>query len=363
MKKCAATIKKPLMFMRNTSILPRQYHQNFRSSSVFSNPGYFSNKMAISSTTSSFPCKTFQMNQNEKNEEKSEDDLMNSNQNDILLNTNPNYDDIIFGSNRIKPTELFENSLSATVNTAKSMQMKYDKFGTVTAIVGLPRMIVDQDQALRARALQQRKELLEILETDNLPPSEILHKISTYATPYSKLLKLAFDELQYATVISHSTQVDDLERNAAVTSAKKEIEVQQLTDKAIKLKNECADLKKSLKKSQNRLQKLNSDIEILNKLTEIHGIDIGKEIPNSARSRKNETIERNESEKEILQNEKDHAIPLDDALYKSLWSDHTKLLDEIEDLQKQLTKTQEKQAEAYHETALRLRNTRRPSIF
>lgn len=358
MKTFSPTIKKPLALKPNYKLLPYQYHQNFRASSVITNSGFLPSKKFASSTSASFSSKTIKIDQSDQNEEKDESEFYNSYQNDVLLNTNSNYDTIIFDSNRGK-SSIFDDSFPKKSNL-NSMQMKFEKFGTVTAIVSLPRMIVDQDQANRLKANEQKKKLLEILETDNLNAADILLKISEYTTPYSKLLKLAYEELQYTAVTGHSAEIDELERNSAVDSAKKEIEIQQLTDKLIKLKNECTDLKKSLKKSQNRLETLNNDIVTLNKLAEIHSIEFNNVVVKSARSENIEVNEEiDENEEELIKKEKDHPIHLDDELYKNLWKENTDLLDKIDELQKQLVKTQEKQAVAFHECAQKIIKARR----
>lgn len=364
MKTYAPTIKKPLLLKPNYKLLPYQYQQNFRASSVISDFGLYPSRKSMPSTTASFPCKTFKSDQMYQTEENEEETFVN--QNDVLLNTNSNYDDIIFSLNRTKLSQS-KDSFS-NPNPSNSMQMKFEKFGTETAIVALPRMIVDQDKFNRIKAMKQKKELLEILETDNLSAADILLKISTYTTPYSKLLKLAYEELQYAPTTSHSTQIDELERNSAVTSAKKEIEVQQLTDKSIKLKNEFSELKKNLKKSQNQLQTLNDDIVALNKLAEIHSIEINNEVLKSARSEISESDDEvneniDETENEFIKNDKNQKIPLDDDLYKKLWNENTNLLDEIDQLQKKLLKTQEKQAIAFHECAQKIIKNRKQGFF
>ena len=85
MNKYPGTIKIPLILKRNSNILPRQYHQNFRSSSVLKNSGHLPSKMPMTTTSSSFPSKTYQIDQNDRNEAKSEDELVTANQNDLLL--------------------------------------------------------------------------------------------------------------------------------------------------------------------------------------------------------------------------------------------------------------------------------------
>lgn len=343
MKTIIPSIRKPDLWKGRTGVLPQQFQKNFRSSSVLNKTAY---------STAKFHQSALSVNQQIPSKfNKEENDNLSSTstfKSETLNNNLDNYDDLLFNSTRttysIKQPEVLDSARSY-----QPLKMRSKKIGTATLFQIEKPKDLSVDNISKMKALEQKNELLELLEFNNLSPMDILLKLSTYVTPYAKLFKLAYDELQYATSGGHSAQLDELERNSAVASAKQEIEVQQLMDKAVRLKAEGSDLKNVLKRHQNKLKKINNDIDFLYKIASAHGIEISDKTLTNNNPKHNTPVNINNDS--ILTTEK--VIPLDDDLYKRLWHEHTNLLDEMEQLGIQLKKTQEKQIKVLHDNAVK----------
>lgn len=195
-----------------------------------------------------------------------------------------------------------------------------------------------RDQLIKAQ--QQKKELLAELEASNLGPIQILSKLANCSTPYASLISLAAEEFEFTTGPARSQQVDDLERESTVDSAKKEVEIQQLTQKLSRKRSDATEKKRMLAKHQKALEQLNKDIDRLNQLVAFNGIHDKEE------EQKPEPVVRKTDDLQDM-----GPIPLDDDKYKGLWREHTKLLDELEVLKAKLVETQERQMDAFKERA------------
>ena len=241
---------------------------------------------------------------------------------------------------------------------------KVDKFGTALMIT-LPRQpLLTTEMAVKGKAQSQKVEILRSLEDENISPLEILLRVSQCSTPYANLLKLAYDELQYATAPTHSAQFEELERTSVLTSAKRDVEVQQQQDRMLRLKAEGNNLRKTLQKHQKTLQKLNEDIDRLNNLVSQHSVESADMMAypqqlqqrDEVRSARTQTVNSTiNMQDEIALNE---AIPLDEVLYKQLWGEQMLLNQQIDDLEKQLRKIQQKQLVTYHERAEYILNSK-----
>ncbi|OHT14587.1 hypothetical protein TRFO_14992 [Tritrichomonas foetus] len=246
-------------------------------------------------------------------------------------------------ANRCLPVQYTQNFKPSSSIKYNNVVEAVDRVGS-TVIVSLPKsQHTTIDSVIKVKANEQKEKLLKELELENINATEILLRVSQCFTPYANLLKLAYEELQYATAPTHSAQFEELERTAALTSARQEVDVQQAEDRVARLKTEGNELKKNLRRHQNRLNSINKDIDRLNQLTQLHGIENSDEVQS-----KQHVIDDDDG---ISAAEK---IPLDDNLYKELWAEHSSLNNQIEELEKVLKETQERQADAFHETAMRI---------
>lgn len=250
------------------------------------------------------------------------------------------------------PRQFFSTYRSREVNPPKIMNTR--KIGTATDIFFNNTQMSIKDIS-HAHAVQQMKEILKKLEFSNPTPLELLRTLSNCSTPYSSLLKLASEELEYATKPARSQKLDELERESAVNSAKKEVEIQQAHDRLTRTKNEGNDLEVMMNRFQKRLDGVNTDINRLNDLLTLHGVSIEKD-PNAGKP------------KEVLiENELMQETPppvLDEELYKQLWAEHIELLNEIDDLQVKLKEIQEQQTVAFREVARkRIEEKNAPRMF
>lgn len=206
------------------------------------------------------------------------------------------------------------------------------KLGSTSAICSVSNIQINPKLVAKHQAQKQRKEILDWLSTDNPPAVDLLSKVSKCATPYSKLLTESVEELSFIHAPTRSQKIDDLERESALNSAKMEVEIQQQQEKLTKVKNEKQQLLDKIKKANARLDKVNKDVSLLQSLFVYQGID------NSSESNKQQVI----LSEETLEKPKP---VLDQELYRDLWKTRQELLDQIEELQKNLTKTQQMQVE------------------
>jgi predicted RNase H-like nuclease (RuvC/YqgF family) len=191
------------------------------------------------------------------------------------------------------------------------------------------------------KSYKQKRELLKQLEVRNMGPIELLEKLSEVCTPYAHLIKLAAEEFGFSTGPSRSQKVEDLERESAVNSAKKEVEIQQTIQKLAKIKGEGQELKSKLTRYQKRLSALNKDIERLTHLSNVNGLTSREPGP---------VVQRNvELDDEGLEPVK--AIPLDEAKYKLLWTEHTQLLKQLGELKEELLQRQVQQMVVFRDRA------------
>jgi len=210
---------------------------------------------------------------------------------------------------------------------------------SVHTVLSIPSVAISPKKAMKMQSLRDRRELTELIEQKKLAGVDVLVQISKYKSNYSKLVASAAEELSLLNLNSRSQKIDDLEREAALNSAKMEVEIQQQQEKLIRLKNEKTELNEGIKKNTVKLSKLNSDVQMLQTLNDQHGMN--EEKPVIAKK-----------EIDITQNKKEKPSPsLNDADYKRLWGERQELLDKIDLLQEQLKSVQEKQMEVFQEHA------------
>lgn len=178
-------------------------------------------------------------------------------------------------------------------------------------------------------ALNEKKELLEFLSHTNLDANDLLRRLSTYHTPYSKLLLMAAEELDYAQA-PISSRVETAERDWAIQNARFQSESDIITEKLFKIRESSNSLKKKLDKSKDILNNLNEDINKLQAFVD----NIVEE---------NNTKDRKDDPKEVVGQPffKEHI--LDQAVYNQLWSEQQALNEEIESLGVKLTQIRETQ--------------------
>jgi hypothetical protein len=194
------------------------------------------------------------------------------------------------------------------------------------------------------KSFQERRELLKELEIRNMNPVILLGRLAESCTPYAHLIKMAAEEFRFSTGPARSQKVDDLERESAVDSAKKEVEIQQLAQKLARIRTEGAEIRNNLARRQKKLDNLNKDIERLNHLAHLSGVTAQDLAPPPTRNM--------EFDDEGLEPPK--GIPLDDAKYKLLWTEHTQLVRELGDLKEELLRQQVQQMIVFRERARNL---------
>ena len=203
--------------------------------------------------------------------------------------------------------------------------------GTNQSIITLPSLNQTPQKVFKAQANREKKEILEWIKTNNPNGISILNKCSQSKNSFSKLIALIVEELSLLSAPTRSQQIDDLERESALNSAKLEVEIQQLNEKLLKFKNEKNDINERIKKNKNRLNKLNSDVQLLQNLFEFHKISE----KNNINEKKNINLKENNLEKSNpIFNENE---------YKRLWGERQDLLDQIENIQNELHLVQEQQ--------------------
>ena len=216
-----------------------------------------------------------------------------------------------------------------------------ETYGTTGNLVTLSKGKSSIKQIFKTRALSQKKDIFKELEDGNMDPIPLLEKLSHCSTEYAKLIGLAAEELGYYHTPVRSKDLEDLERESAVNSAKNEVEIQQQKEKLIKLKADNSDLKEKVRKKQRYLEQVNSDIERLQRLYEVH-------VPTDETEKKDS---KSEQEAEDFQKalSANQAPKLNDELYRKLWVEHTELLEQIESYKTKLKETQENQLVAMKE--------------
>lgn len=206
------------------------------------------------------------------------------------------------------------------------------KLGSTSAIVSVANIQVNPKVVAQHTVQRQRREILEWLSTENPTPVELLSRLAKCTTQYSKLITETVEELGFTHAPTRSQKIDDLERESALNSAKMEVEIQQQQEKLQKAKNDKAVLLEKIKKANTKLDKINKDVGLLQSLFIYQGLETTQDTNKQQVILSDETLEK---PKPIL----------DENLYRELWSSRQELLEQIEELQKKLTKTQLKQVE------------------
>lgn len=187
----------------------------------------------------------------------------------------------------------------------------------------------------RSKALEQKKEIFKELEKGNIEPIALLKKLSNCRTKYAKLLKLAAEELTHMHNFGRSQEIEKLEHESKLNSAKQEVEFQQLQERLVRLKVENVQLKDNVKKKTATLNQLNKDLELLQNF-----IDERLPSENKKISRINSNSNSSVHQKSIISNQ---AVQLDNEKYKELWAQHMDLKAQIEKLKIQLHEIQAQQ--------------------
>lgn len=201
---------------------------------------------------------------------------------------------------------------------------------------------------MKMKAHKQKAEMLTFLTHTNLSPQDVLIRLSTYATPYADLIQIAAEELGYAVQNIRSQGIDDITRKSVVESAKKEVELQNLTEKMVRMKSEMEDLKQNIQKRQLFLDKLNSDIARMQLLLQSHNIDANAVVQEENKKRK-KMMEENELLAEKLVESK--PLPFNEKVYQELWSEHNDLEESLGELNTKFKEIQERQRGAIRERA------------
>lgn len=223
-----------------------------------------------------------------------------------------------------------ESSLDVSSNTMRGR----------SAFVTIRHMQTSHKKEQNMKAHQQRKEIFDDLALSNISAMDLLRRLSECTTPFSRLLKRVIEELEFTSGVSRSQKVDDLERDAAVESAKKEVEVQQVAQRLSRIKQDGVETRKILARHQRRLENMNKDIKRLEHLSGLSVCD-----------------EEEQKQKVFTQDgvRTEAVIPLDDDKYKALWLDHTELLDQITEQKRVLETTQERQRIAMRDRVREIR--------
>jgi hypothetical protein len=223
--------------------------------------------------------------------------------------------------------------------------LKMTRAPTASAVFVVGRLDAWQKKDLFHVARAQQEEVYRLLSESNLGPLDLLTRLSGCATPFAQLLTQAADELSFTTNRTRSHHVEDLERNAAVDSAKKEVEIQQLAQRLERARAEGAATGAVLAKHTRTLEKLNHDFQRISDLMHANGIDADKDPPPR-------DVELDDGI------DIPHAIPLDEAQYRVLWAANLKLQEDVENLRLQLAEVQGRQEIAMRERARELLQAR-----
>jgi hypothetical protein len=194
-------------------------------------------------------------------------------------------------------------------------------------------------------AHRQRQEVYRALSERNLDSLGLLTRLSECATPFAKLFAQAADELSFTSKPRRSQRVEDLERDAAVESAKKEVEIQQLAQRLERARGEGAALGGVLAKHTKTLDELNQDVDRMSYLMRANGI-VADEVPPPPDVELDDGLEI------------PHVIPLDEAQYRVLWAANMKLQEDVENLRLRLVEVQGRQEIALRERARELLQAR-----
>jgi hypothetical protein len=209
-----------------------------------------------------------------------------------------------------------------------------------SSILAVPQVISDPRVAYRKKALRQRRELFSRLSVENLNPRDLFAHLATCNTPYSKLFRIASDELEFMLPPSASQTLDALAAESAIESTKREIDCQHVSDKLKQIQEENAELARKIQSEQQRLDSINSDITNSQHLLMIHGLNGDENM------RKTEIIENQAIGMKTMPQ-------VDQQLMTELWKEQGEILELITELEGRLRIVQNEQMIVLHERAVK----------
>ncbi|OHT05484.1 hypothetical protein TRFO_26751 [Tritrichomonas foetus] len=224
----------------------------------------------------------------------------------------------------------FQSSFRATpVSFTRDYITEY-RGGSNSPLITLHKTPTSMKAAQRSKAAKVKREIYQWLSEENPPAIDVLKRVAECPTMYSKLILMACEEMSYSLGPVRSEGIDELERNSTLNNAKLEVEIQQQQEKLLRVKREAKDISEKLQKSKQTLNTLNCDIDRLQKLSTLHGVDDEK---------KGKNIQENREFVELVPTE----IKLNDEVYRELWNDQQTLTEVIQLLQDKLSAKQKEQ--------------------
>ena len=221
------------------------------------------------------------------------------------------------------------------------------------SIVSVPAMITNHRDAIKKKALRQRQEILAWLAAENPSPVELLAKLATCSSEYSKLFKMSVEELEHEVRLKRVDHSAELEKEAAISTVKVEVQCQQLQDKLGRLRDNSERLREKLNAQKEILEQQNKEIDGLRALAEMHGVD-------DSNIRQRRTIRPCHTAEQVKeQKEEDMGIPevkrfrYDQEQYHRLWDEGVALEKTLDQLTRELREKQAVQLEAVSEWAKR----------
>lgn len=190
------------------------------------------------------------------------------------------------------------------------------------------------------QALKEKRDLLDQLAEENMEPLDLLKKVAQCHTQYGNLIEQAIEEFNYSHYHARSPQLEELERESTLKSAKVEVEIQQLQEKLIRTKSERESMKNRVKKTNSKLAKINGEIIQLQHLAD--SCSSNQEISDQESDSKENEL-RMES---IISNKEPQ---LNEEVYHKLWEENTELQTRISDLKLKLHEVQALQIVAMKE--------------
>ena len=206
-----------------------------------------------------------------------------------------------------------------------------------TTLVSLTRTTETPQTMIIQKAMKQKKELLEWLSEENPRPTDLLRRLAKCSTPYARLFKSMAEELDLMIRTMRSEQLDDLDRESSLKSAKLEVEIQQQRERLVKIRGENAEIHERLEGDKEVLNKLNVDIDGLQALA-TYSLDA----QDGRKVRRDEMTEGGEWQAPEAKKEN---VKLDNAEYQKLWTEQQELTTSLQVLGIELRQKQQQQLE------------------
>lgn len=207
------------------------------------------------------------------------------------------------------------------------------------SICRVPNTNINPSDSAKVRAHKQMKDIIGWISLENPSPIDILNRLSESLSPYNKLFAMAVEELSYVTKRKRSAELEKLERDTTFDTARREAEIQLIQEKIMKNKMVNHELNEKVKKCSNKLQRINSDLESIQRLREKYNV----------------VLEEEQSKKEVVQVKRDEPKKeqtlFDEREYKKLCVERQSLFNEIDQLKEKLNTIHELQMDELKEIA------------